>query len=79
MFALFQSAGKARRLEKIREIATALAGRWALDSSFSLPGEGPANLLVETLNQMLARLHTFVVDLTRRNVETAAAASLTHA
>lgn len=79
MFALFQSAGKARRLEKIREIATALAGRWALDSSFSLPGEGPANLLVETLNQMLARLHTFVVDLTRRNVETAAVAPQTHA
>lgn len=79
MLHLFQSTTNSTRSKKAQAIKTDLAGRWDLSQSFTLPGEGPANLLVAGLNQMFGRLHEFVFDLTRRSVETATVAPLTHA
>jgi methyl-accepting chemotaxis protein len=79
MFALFQSNLKNERAKKAQAIQSALAEHWDLDRTFSLPGQGPANVLVETLNLLARRLHLFVLDLTKRNVETATVAPLTHA
>ena len=79
MFAIFRSAKADQRAKSAAEIRTTLAGRWDLSRTFSLPGQGPANLLVEAINQMSGRLQSFVLDLTRRNVATATVAPLTHA
>lgn len=79
MLHLFQSTTTRIRSQKAQAIKTDLAGRWDLAQTFTLPGEGPANQLVEGLNQMFGRLHAFVLDLTRRSVETATVAPLTHA
>jgi methyl-accepting chemotaxis protein len=79
MFAFFTANERNRRAQQALAIKDALAERWDLARTFVLTGEGPANLLVETLNQMLACLHTFVLALTRRNVEMATVAPLTHA
>ena len=79
MLALFSSNSKQERAARVREIHADLTGRWDLSRSYSLPGEGAANLLVEALNTMFGRLRTFVHDLTRRNVEMATVAPQTHA
>jgi hypothetical protein len=79
MLALFTPNSKHERTARVREIHADLTGRWDLSRSFSLPGEGSANLLVEALNTMFSRLHAFVRDLTRRNVEMATVAPQTHA
>lgn len=78
MFTLFNSSIKNRRSEKAMEIKDELAQRWDLDRTFSLPGEGPANDIIEGLNQIFRRLHTFITDLTKRNVQMATVAPLTH-
>ena len=77
MFTLFKSASKNRRMEKALEIKASLAERWHLDTTFSLPGEGPANFLAEALNLVFSRLNTFIVNLTKKNVEMATVAPLT--
>lgn len=79
MFALFRSARTNDRAQKAQAIKAALAERWDLEHTFALPGEGPANVLVEALNLLAHRLHGFVRDLTKRNVETATVAPQTHA
>lgn len=79
MLALFQSARKNDRAQKALAIKAALAERWDLGHTFSLPGQGPANVVVEAINLLAGRLHGFVRDLTKRNVETATVAPLTHA
>jgi len=79
MFTFLNAADKKRRTEAAQAIRNELAGRWDLARTFALPGTGPANLLVEALNRMFDRLQAFVVELTRRNVETATMAPLTHA
>jgi len=76
MFMLFKSAMKKRRVEKALEIKASLAERWDLTTTFSLPGDGPANLIVDTLNQVFHRLHTFVCQLTKKNVAMATVAPL---
>lgn len=79
MFNILRTAEKKRRAECARAIADDLAGRWDLARSFTLPGTGPANLLTDALDRMFGRLRSFVLDLTRRNIETATVAPLTHA
>jgi len=79
MFSFFHASDTIRRADKAQSIKKDLAGRWDLARTLSLPGEGPANLLVDAINQMFDRLQAFVIDLTRRNVETATVAPLTHA
>jgi methyl-accepting chemotaxis protein len=78
MFNLFKPSMHSRRAEKALEISRELAQRWRLDRTFSLPGTGPANLIVDGLNQIFSRLNSFILDLTRRNVQLATVAPLTH-
>ncbi|MGE4559069.1 MAG: methyl-accepting chemotaxis protein [Desulfobulbus sp.] len=74
MFGLFKAhVGTDRRL-KIAAIKEELNNRWDLSQRFTLPGEGEANGLVEAMNLIFTRLHSFVLDLTKRNVETATVA-----
>lgn len=79
MFTLFTSSDKNRRQHQAQSIKADLAERWDLARTFVLAGQGPANLLVEALNQMFTRLHTFILALTRRNVEMATVVPLTQA
>ena len=74
MFKLFKSAENNRRAEKAREIKESLAERWDLNATFTLPGAGPANLLVDALNQVFHRLNTFITQLTQKNVAMATVA-----
>jgi methyl-accepting chemotaxis protein len=76
MFMLFKSAMVKKRGEKAREIKGSLAERWDLDSAFSLPGDGPANFIIDALNHVFRRLTAFVCDLTKRNVAMATVAPL---
>lgn len=79
MLTFLKPAIKTKRVEKAMEITAALAGRWDLNATFSLPGEGPANFLAEAFNQVFSRLNTFIANLTRKNVEMATVAPLTFA
>jgi len=76
MFTLLKSATKKGRAEKALEIKASLSERWDLNATFSLPGDGPANLIVDALNQVFRRLNTFVCQLTKKNVAMATVAPL---
>jgi methyl-accepting chemotaxis protein len=77
MFTFLKTKNNSPRSEKLLEIKTALAGRWDLNTTFSLPGEGPANHLTDALNKVFVRLNTFITDLTKKNVELATVGPLT--
>ncbi|MGD9947281.1 MAG: methyl-accepting chemotaxis protein [Desulfobulbus sp.] len=74
MLRLFKSNTLIDRRLKVATIKEELADRWDLSQRFTLPGEGEANGLIEAMNLIFARLHTFVFDLTKSNVETATVA-----
>ncbi len=73
----FKQAMKNKRAEKAEDIKASLAERWDLNSSFSLPGKGPANGIVDALNHVFRRLNTFVAQLTKNNVEMATVVPVT--
>lgn len=77
MFSLFSAKVGNQRRQQLREIEDNLSGRWDLSRQFTVAGEGEANGLVEAINLMFSRMHQFVVELTRRNVETATVAPMT--
>ena len=76
---IFRRSIKKSLDEKVQAIRASLEGRWDLNVRFSLPGEGPANLLVDGLNQVFSRLVGFVTVLTRKSVDMATVAPLTRA
>ena len=76
MFMLSKSTMKKRRVEKAQEIKASLTERWDLNTTFSLPGDGPANIITDALNQVFRRLATFVCQLTKKNVAMATVAPL---
>lgn len=71
MLGLFKSNCVVDRRLKVAAIKESLADRWDLSQRFTLPGEGEANGLIEAMNLIFSRMHAFVLDLTKRNVETA--------
>jgi len=74
MLGLFKSNIAVDRRLKIATIKEELHDRWDLSRRFTLPGEGEANGLIEVMNLIFSRLHAFVADLTKGNVETATVA-----
>jgi methyl-accepting chemotaxis protein len=79
MFSLFISKSKLERRQHMAAIEKDLAGRWDLSRTFTLPGENKGSSLISSINLIFGRLHAFVLDLTKRNVETATVAPLTQA
>nr|WP_321464410.1 methyl-accepting chemotaxis protein [uncultured Desulfobulbus sp.] len=74
MLGLFKSKSGVDRGLRLTAIKKELADRWDLSRRFTIPGEGEANTLIEAMNLIFSRLHSFVAELTRRNVETASVA-----
>ena len=70
MFTFLKSKQKNKRSEKALEIKAALAERWDLTATFSLPGEGPANDLADALSKVFHRLNVFITDLTKKKCRT---------
>ncbi|ADW17874.1 methyl-accepting chemotaxis sensory transducer with Cache sensor [Desulfobulbus propionicus DSM 2032] len=79
MFSLFSNKLFLQRQQHLSAIREELAGRWDLSRTFTLPGEGEGNVLIELINRIFSRLHLFVVELTKGNVATATVAPLTQA
>ena len=79
MLSIFKRSNRERLDEKVRAIRASLEGKWDLNEKFSLPGNGPATLLVDGLNQIFSRLVGFVTVLTRKSVDMATVAPLTRA
>lgn len=79
MFSLFSNKLFLQRQQHLIAIKEELAGRWDLSRTFTLPGEGEGNALIEMINRIFSRLHLFVVELTKGNVATATVAPLTQA
>lgn len=78
MFHFCKPSTKALRAEQARAIKEGLDQRWDLDRTFALAGKGPADAIVAGLNQIFTRLNRFITDLTKRNVQMAKVAPLTH-
>lgn len=79
MFSLLRSKLHLQRQQRLSTIEEDLAGRWDLSRTFTLPGEGEGNVLIEVINRIFSRLLLFVVELTKGNVATATVAPLTQA
>ncbi len=79
MYSFFRRATRELLENEVRAIRASLDGKWDLNEKFSLPGEGPAKILVDGLNQIFSRLVGFVTVLTRKSVEMATIAPLTRA
>lgn len=79
MFSFFKQADRKMQDVRALEIQTSLNERWDLNRSFSMPGEGAATLVTDSLNQVFGRLTTFIADLTKKSVDMATFAPLTNA